>query len=47
MAAIPKIAKATEKYLKNKKITYENISKAKLIISREFSPLSDVRGSKN
>ena len=31
----------------NKKITYENISKAKLIISKEFSPLSDVRGSKN
>ena len=47
MAATPKIAKATEKYLKNKKITYENISKAKLIISKEFSPLSDVRGSKN
>ena len=46
MAATPKIAKATEKYLKNKKITYENISKAKLIISKEFSPLSDVRGSK-
>ena len=26
--------------------SYENISKAKLIISKEFSPLSDVRGSK-
>ena len=38
---------ASIKYLKNKKITYENISKAKLIISREFSPLSDVRGSNN
>jgi xanthine dehydrogenase small subunit len=47
MAATPKIAKLTVKYLNNKKITYENISKAKLIISREFSPLSDVRGSKN
>ena len=47
MAAIPKIAKATENYLKNKKINLENINKAKLIISKEFSPLSDVRGSKN
>ena len=47
MAATPKIAEATEIYLKDKKITYENISKAKLIISKEFSPLSDVRGSKN
>ena len=47
MAAIPKIAKATEKYLKNKKINLKNINKAKLIISKEFSPLSDVRGSKN
>lgn len=47
MAAIPKIAKATEKYLKNKKINLENINKAKLIISKEFSPQSDVRGSKN
>ena len=47
MAAIPKIAKETEKYLKNKKINLENINKAKLIISKEFSPLSDVRGSKN
>ena len=46
MAAIPKIAKATEKYLTNKKINLENINKAKLIISGEFSPLSDVRGSK-
>jgi len=46
MAAIPKIAKATENYLKNKKINLENINKAKLIISKEFSPLSDVRGSK-
>ena len=47
MAAIPKIAKSTEKYLKNKKITFDNINEAKKIISREFSPLSDVRGSKN
>lgn len=47
MAAIPKIAKATEKYLKNKKINLENINKAKIIISKEFSPQSDVRGSKN
>ena len=44
MAATPKIAKATEKYLKNKKINYENISKAKLIISKEFSPLIMVLG---
>ena len=47
MAAIPKIAKKTENFLKNKKINLDNISKAKKIISKEFSPLSDVRSSKN
>jgi len=47
MAAVPKIAKKTENFLKNKKINYDNISKAKDIISKEFSPLSDVRSSKN
>ena len=46
MAAIPKIAKKTENFLKNKKINLDNISKAKKIISKEFSPLSDVRSSK-
>ena len=34
-------------YLKNKKINFDNIAKAKKIISKEFSPLSDVRSSKN
>ena len=47
MAAFPKIAKKTETYLKNKKINFDNISKAKKIISKEFSPISDVRSSKN
>ena len=47
MAAIPKIAKKTENFLKNKKINLDNISKAKKIISKEFSPLSDVRSSKS
>jgi len=47
MAAIPKIAKKTENFLKNKKINLDNILKAKKIISKEFSPLSDVRSSKN
>jgi len=47
MAAFPKIAKKTETYLKNKKINFDNIAKAKKIISKEFSPLSDVRSSKN
>ena len=47
MAAIPKIAKKTENFLKNKKFNLDNISKAKKIISKEFSPLSDVRSSKS
>ena len=47
MAAFPKIAKKTETYLKNKKINFDNIAKAKKIISKEFSPLNDVRSSKN
>ena len=47
MAAVPKIAKRTEIYLKDKKINFDNITKAKKIISKEFTPLSDVRSSKN
>ena len=47
MSAIPKNANKTETFLKNKKINFDNILKAKIIISKEFSPLSDVRGSKN
>ena len=47
MSAIPKIANKTETFLKNKIINFNNISKAKIIISKEFSPLSDVRSSKN
>ena len=47
MAEVPKIAKKTQTYLKNKKINFDNISKAKKIISKEFSPISDVRSSKN
>jgi len=47
VAAVPKIAKKTETYLKNKIINFDNIANAKKIISKEFSPLSDVRSSKN
>ena len=42
-----KKVKINNKENKNKKINLENISKAKKIISKEFSPLSDVRSSKN
>ena len=46
MAEIPKIAKSTQKYLLNKKFNQENINEAKNIIAQEFTPIDDMRASK-
>ncbi len=46
MAEIPKIAKSTQEYLLNKKFNQENINEAKNIIAQEFTPIDDMRASK-
>ena len=46
MAEIPKIAKSTQKYLLNKKFNQKNINEAKNIIAQEFTPIDDMRASK-
>ena len=46
MAEIPKIAKSTQRYLLNKKFNQENINVAKNIIAQEFTPINDMRASK-
>ena len=45
MAATPKLASKTEKFLIGKYFNYENINKSKKIIENEFNPLSDMRSS--
>ena len=45
MAATPKKASKTEKFLIGKKFNYENIHKSKKIIENEFNPLNDMRAS--
>ena len=45
MAATPKLASKTEKFLIGKDFNYENINKSKKIIENEFNPLSDMRSS--
>ena len=45
MAATPKLASKTEKFLIGKDFNYENINKSKKIIENEFNPLSDMRAS--
>ena len=45
MAATPKLASKTEKFLIGKELNYENINKSKKIIENDFNPLSDMRSS--
>ena len=45
MAATPKKASKTEKFLIGRKFNYENIHKSKKIIENEFNPLNDMRAS--
>ena len=47
MADIPKSAIKTEKFLKRKKYNFKNILLAKEYLSKDFSPISDMRASKN
>ena len=47
MADIPKSAINTEKFLKRKKYNFKNILLAKEYLSKDFSPISDMRASKN
>ena len=45
MAATPKLASKTQKFLIGKEFNYNNINKSKKIIKNDFSPLSDMRAS--
>ena len=45
MAATPKLASKTQKFLIGKEFNYNNINKSKKIIENDFSPLSDMRAS--
>ena len=47
MAATPKSAPNTEKFLKRKTFSYKNIILAKQYLERDFKPLTDMRASKN
>jgi xanthine dehydrogenase small subunit len=46
MAAVPKHASMTEKFLENKKWTKEIVEQASEIIQQDFDPISDVRANK-
>ena len=45
MAATPKLAYKTQKYLIGKEFNFNNINKSKKIIENDFNPLSDMRAS--
>ena len=45
MAATPKLASKTQKFLIGKKFNYNNINISKKIIENDFNPLSDMRAS--
>ena len=46
MAEIPKRAKNCENFLKNSKFSEDMFEKAKNLLKRDFSPISDMRASK-
>ena len=46
MAEIPKRAKNCENFLKNSKFSEDIFEKAKVLLKRDFSPISDMRASK-
>ena len=46
MAAIPKVASKTQKFLKDKEFNLSNLNKSRKFIEDDFKPLTDMRASK-